>query len=527
MAEKLALVNGNILTMDDTRPRARAVYSFHGRILRVGSDSDVKPLIDAETEVIDLKGKTVVPGFIDCHAHPLGYGYGLMRVNCRSPPVESIEEIIEKIRLAAKEKPAGAWILGTGYDDFKLAEKRHPNRWDLDKAAPENPVMITRMCGHVSVVNSHALKLAGITRDTPDPEKGQIDRQQQTGEPTGVLRGPARGPIGGLIPPPTPEDMREAVRLAAEGFVARGVTSVSDAGSGRDTVQAVWKAVHEDGIPLRFNLMMAQSTLDHVLEVGAATGFGDDHIKMGALKMVLDGSTTGRTAAVSVPYLDTPGNSGIFYQDLQSFRETFVKAHKAGLQVGVHAIGDRAITQVLDAIEEALKASPRKAHRHRIEHCGICTPEINLRIRDLRALPVPQPIFLWGEGESYRAGLGAERVEQVYPMRSWLDLGIATPMSSDCPSTSGGELISPLLGIHVAVNRRTDADKELGPSQKITPYEGLKAYTVYSAYACFEDDNKGSITEGKLADFAVLEDDPTQIEPAGIKDIRVHMTIID
>jgi len=524
---KLALTNGNVITMDEEHPKAQAVFVVNGIITKVGTNTEVWALIDNETEAIDLKGKTLVPGFVDCHAHPMSFGQALSRVDCRTPPTHSIKEMVKKIRLAAAEKRPGEWIIGNGYDDFKLAEKRHPNRWDLDEAAPNNPVIVTRMCGHVTVANSYALRLGGVTKETKDPEGGRIDRDSATGEPTGVLRGPAQGLLRGLRPPATMKDLGKAINLASKEFLARGVTSVSDAGvGGADTVKAYLTAIREDGMSLRVNMMMSLNTLQELAKLGLSTGFGDEKIRIGAIKIVLDGSSTGRTAAVSEPYLDTPGNTGILYMSLEELNKNVLAAHRAGFQVGIHAIGDRAIVAVLDAYEAALKELPRKDHRHRIEHCGICSQSIVARIKALGVLPVPQPIFLYGEGESYRAGLGEERVKWAYPMKSFLENGIRVPMSSDCPATSGAELISPLLGIYVAVTRKTDAERELGPEQKISAYEGLKAYTLNSAYACFEEDKKGSIEPGKLADFAVLAEDPLTVPPERIKDISVDSTIV-
>ncbi|MDH5200998.1 MAG: amidohydrolase, partial [Candidatus Bathyarchaeota archaeon] len=414
-----------------------------------------------------------------------------------------------------------------GYDDFKLAERRHPNRWDLDEAATDNPVIITRMCGHVSVANSLALQMAGITKDSADPKGGQIDRDQETGEPTGVLRGGAMAPIYKLIPPSDMEKLRRAFSLAAEQFLARGVTSISDAGVDSPlVVKAYQAAMREDGVPLRVNLMMSASMLDDLSRLGVQTGFGDDRLRIGAIKIVADGSSSGRTAAVSEPYEDAPGNTGIMYISREELDEKVLASHKAGFQVGVHAIGDRAISAVLDSYEKALKELPKSDHRLRIEHCGICTPAIVERIRGMGVVPVPQPIFLYGEGESYRAGLGEERVKWAYPLRSFLENGIVTPMSSDCPATSGTELISPLLGIYVAVTRRTDSGRELGPEQRIGVEDALRCYTLNSAYATFEDDVKGSIETGKLADFAVLSEDPTRMAKEKIKDIYVEMTVV-
>ncbi len=523
----MALINGKVITMDESNPRALAVFVLGDKILKVGSGAEIEVLMDDDTTVIDLEGKTLIPGFIDCHAHPMGYGQSLMAVNCATPPVASIKEMIERIGEATEGKPSGEWILGRGYDDFKLAERRHPNRWDLDDVTPRNPVMITRLCGHISAVNSLALEMAGISKNTPDPEGGRIDKDLKTGEPTGVLRGGARQALREFIPPPTFRQLRKGINLAAEKFLARGVTSVSDAGVGSPlNVRAYQAAIRDDGIPLRLNLMMSSEVLGELMSLGIETGFGDDRLRIGAIKIVFDGSSSGRTAALSEPYEDVHDSTGILYLNQEELNQRVLAAHRAGFQVGVHAIGDRAIIGVLDAFEAALKELPRGDHRLRIEHCGINSPAIVNRIKEMGVVPVPQPIFLYGEGESYRAGLGEERARWAYPMRSWMDAGITVPMSSDCPATSGEELISPLLGIYVAVTRKTDAGVELGPEQRMGVDRALKAYTLNSAYATFEEGVKGSIEPGKLADFAVLSEDPTAVPSDSIKDIAVDMTII-
>jgi hypothetical protein len=413
-----------------------------------------------------------------------------------------------------------------GYDDFKLTEKRHPNRWDLDKAAPKNPVLINRLCGHVSVANSLALKLAGISKDTKDPEGGEIDRDPETGEPIGILRGGARAPIRKIMPPASFDELKKGIKLAAKEFIARGVTSVSDAGVDDPTVVKAYKAAIDEGMPLRVNMMMSRDLLSDLKKLGLETSFGDDKLRIGAIKMVFDGSFSGRTAAMSKPFKDTLDNSGILYMSQKELNEGVEASHMAGFQVGVHAIGDRAILGVLDAYEEALKNHPKRDHRFRIEHCGINSNEIVARIKKLGVIPIPQPIFLFGEGESYRAGLEEEDLKWAYPVRAWLDAGINVALSSDCPATSGEELISPLLGIYVAVTRKTDAGHELGPEQSIGVEEALKAYTLGGAYATFEEDIKGSIEPGKLADLTVISKDPTSVDAERIKDLSVEMTII-
>ncbi len=527
LKKKLAFINGNVITMDETNPKAQAVLVIDDKIFKVGSDEEIKKLIDEDTDVIDLEGQTLVPGFVDCHAHPLNFGLALMSVDCKTPSANSIKEIVEKIQVVAEEKLDGAWIIGRGYDDFKLSEKRHPNRWDLDEAAPNNPVIITRFCEHISVVNSLALELAGISEDTEDPEGGQIDRDPKTSEPTGILRWGAKELVLRIIPPPSVEQLRKAIILASEQFLAKGVTSVSEAGEiNASAMKAYQIAIWEDSMPLRINLMMPISMLGFLRKLGFSSGFGDDRLRIGPIKIIADGSTSGRTAALSEPYEDSPENIGMMYLSQNELNNIVLTAHSAGFQVGVHAIGDRAISAVIDAIELALEQLPKTDHRHRIEHCGINSSTIITRLKKLGIIPVPQPIFLYGEGESYRAGLGEDRVKWAYPLKSYIESGITTPMSSDCPCTSGCELISPLLGIYVAVTRMTDAGREIGAEQKIEVKDALKAYTLNSAYVTFEEGVKGSIEPGKLADFVVLSDDLLNVRDNEIKDIYVEMTII-
>jgi len=525
--DKTALINGNVLTIDDDNHRAEAVLAVGDRIACVGSNKEIEGLIDEETEVIDLGGMTLVPGFIDCHAHPIMYGLALMSVNCSSPPMRSIRDIVDAFNEEAYEKGPGTWLIGLGYDDFKLEEGQHPTRWDLDPVTPENPVIVTRLCGHIIVANSFALEKAGITKDTKDPEGGRIDRDPETGEPNGVIRGGAMTLVWKAMPSTPPEALRKAVNLMADQFLARGVTSVSDAGvDDPQNIRVYQEAIWEDGMPLRVNLMMSTRVQSELDKLGLRTGFGDERLRIGAIKIVFDGSSSGRTAALTEPYEDVPESTGILYMSHEELYERVQAAHTAGFQVGVHAIGDRAITGVLNAYEKVLSESPKEDHRFRIEHCGLNDPSILAKIKEMGVIPVPQPIFLYGEGESYRVGWGEERVKWAYPMRSWLDAGITPAMSSDCPATSGEELISPLLGVYVAVTRKTDAGKELGPEQRISAEEALRAYTLNGAYATFEDGIKGSIERGKLADFTVLSEDPTAVPPEKIKEISVEMTII-
>lgn len=518
--KKLALLNGNVLTMDEKRPSAQAVLVHGDKIVDIGTDAQIESQVDDDTEVINLEGKTLIPGFIDCHAHPMWFGLTKRQVNCST--VTSIKEIVDRIREAAEKKKESEWIIGSGYDDFTLKEKRHPNRWDLDAASPKNPVFITRICGHISVVNSAALELANITKEMDNPQGGQIDKDPKTGKPTGVLRERAIDIVAKIVPPPTVDELREAINTASQDFVSMGVTSATDAGvSSADEMVAYQKAIQKDAMPLRITLMYSIDLLSKLKALGITTTFGNDRLKIGGIKIILDGSMTGRTAAVSKPYRDDPGNTGIMYYSQGELNKKVLRAHKAGFQVGIHAIGDRAIKSALDAYESALEKSPKENHRHRIEHCSICSYGVVRRLKELDILPVPQPLFLFGSGDNYKAGLGDEGVARSYPLRSFLDQGIPVSMSSDSLG-----VLNPFLGIYTAVTRKTFAGKDVGSKQRITIKEAFKAYTLHSAYADFDEHSKGSIEIGKLADFAVLSHDPYRIEPETIKDLKVELTII-
>lgn len=521
----LVLQNGIIYTMEEQMPTTAMVGVKGGRIASL-DQKEIKPLITSKTEVVDLKGKVVLPGFIDAHCHILKHGLNLSNVDCSYPNIKSIEDIKDKIAERSKSLPKGKWIIGWGYDDSKLQEKRHPSRYDLDDAAGDHYVVIVRTCAHMMVANSKALKLSNIDRDTADPKGGKIDRDS-SGEPTGLLRELAQDLVNKVIPPPSFSDLYQALTLASDEYVRHGITSIGEAGVGLTTgnlleievFQAAWK---QSNLLLRVYLMVMYDFLDELIKLGIQPGFGDEYLRISSIKMFLDGGFGGRTACLRRPYEGSQNDAGILYFEQEELDSKVLRAHAAGFQLAIHAIGDKAIENVLNSYEEALKIHPRIDHRHRIEHCGLCTPDLMERIKKLNIIPIPQAAVLYYLGDSFLANLG-ERVRWAYPLKSWIGRGLIPAGSSDSPVVP----VMPMMGIYSAVNRQTISNAPIVPEESLTVREAIKMYTTYAAYASFEDTLKGTIKPGKYADFVVLEEDPFMVQPNYIKNISVAHTIIN
>lgn len=522
LAPDLILLNGNILTVDEDFYRAEAVAIKDGIILRVGDNREVKPLAGKGTKIIDLRGKAVLPGFNDAHCHMWMFGVQLSQINCRSPPTKSIAEILEKIGRRVKRTPPGRWIVGWGYDDTKLAEKRHPNRWDLDKVSPKNPVALRRTCGHTMVVNTRALEIVGYGKETPQPEGGEIEKDPNSGEPTGILRETAMSPVNDITRAYSVEEIEEAIKLACQHGLREGLTSYQEAGLLTNAIKAYQRLHAREELPVRVYMMVSSDILDGILEAGITTGFGDDWLRVGPIKVMMDGGMGGKTAALYEPYEGTKDNVGIIYMSQEKLDSLVKRAHDAGFQIAIHAIGDRAIDVSLNALERAIKENPREDHRHRIEHCGLSTPPLTGRLRRLGVLPAGQPPFLYNIGDSFNTNLGPKRIKWTYPFKTWFEEGLRPSGSSDRPVVLG----APLLGIWAAVNRETEAGVVLAPEEGVTPEQAIRMYTINAAYASFEEGVKGSIEPGKLADLVVLSDDPTRVPPQKIRDIKVLKTIV-
>jgi predicted amidohydrolase YtcJ len=524
MVEAWVYTNGTILTMDRLQPEVEAVGVIGDRIVAVGSREVVEEALPRGFSTFDLAGRTMTPGFNEAHNHMIGYGTALGHIDAGFPAVRSIAEIVEAVRERAESTPEGEWIIGRGYDDNKLDDKRHPNRHDLDAATTRHPVMIVNGSGHLSAVNSEALRLAGVTASTPDPTGGHFVRDEH-GEATGVLHETAQEPIRACIPEPTVEDYVEALRRCNDAYVRAGITSSQDASSTTaDQVRAYQLAVERGVLKLRTSMMIREHLLPHLLGLGVVQGLGNERLRVGPVKLFIDGSLIGRTAAVTIPFLEDPAedNLGLTMMPREQFEDYVMQAHTAGFQIAVHAIGDRGIDWVLDAYEKALTAHPRDDHRHRIEHCGICRPDILDRIQRLGVVPVSQPVFIIEYGDGFIRHLGLERVQLTYPFRSFLERGIRLVFSSDCPVSH----FAPLKSMQAAVTERTGSGASYALEEAVTVEEALEMYTVAGAYATFEEDIKGQIKAGMLADFTVLAEDPRGVDPMTLAELEVSATVI-
>jgi len=529
-AADLIFVNGNGLTMEDTRPRVQAIAMNNGKIAAVGDNTAIQEYIGRRTEVIDLKGKTFMPGLHDAHLHFIGYGLTLQMVELRG--VTSVAEVAERVRAKAAATPPGEWIVGTGWDNNLFREGRYPNRQDLDAAAPAHPVLLTRVCGHVRAVNSRALTLAGIDRETADPAGGKIDRDAD-GEPTGILRERAGFIVLQHVPPPSYDRLKDALRRAVREAHAVGITSVTtdDIRDDRVTVFSdnlrLYRELWEAGEPtVRASLEIRDIVLDDLLEYWRTTGPGDDRLKVVSLKLFQDGALGARTAVLRDPYASDPNSRGIPYHPQAELDELVAAGHAAGLQVAIHAIGDGAIDACLTAFERAQAAHPLRDPRHRIVHYNVIDAAILRRTRELGAIADIQPAFVALNGQWVEQHLGPERARMTYTWKTMLDYGIPCAGGSDCPITP----LAPLLGVWSAVTRHayytTDSSYFL-PAERLSVGSALQLFTRGSAYADFDEQKKGTLTPGKLADLTILAADPLVVTPDEIKDIPVEMTVVD
>ncbi|MDP2857091.1 MAG: amidohydrolase [Bacillota bacterium] len=524
--------NANVITMDAQRPRARSFVVLQDRIVAVG-DGETREWGDARR--VDLGGLTVVPGFNDAHNHMLNFGLTLGHLDVGYPAVQSIQDVVRLVRERASGTPTGEWILARNYDENKLLEKRPPTRQDLDYAAPRHPVLIAQNSGHMCVLNTLGLQASGITDETPDPEGGRIVHDDE-GHLTGLLQERAQRLVEVRSARPRLAEMKRALERAGSHYLSEGITSTQEAGVGAISphqIRAFMEARREGLLNVRVYMMISTEAFRHIpgqmpdpahfgLDLGLATGFGDDWLKIGPMKLFADGSLIGRTCAMYEPYANEPDNTGFFAEDPGHLQQKILDAHRSGWQVAVHAIGDRAISTVLDAYEEALTSAPRYGSRHRIEHCGVLNAGLIERIRRLGVVPVPQQPFISQLGDGFRRVLGEERTRLCYPMKSLVRAGIPVPGSSDRPVVMG----APILGIHDAVNQLTASGQPYVPEEAVSPEEALRFYTVGSAYASFEEHLKGSLTPGRLADFVVLDRDPTRVDKSEIKDTRVLCTVV-
>jgi predicted amidohydrolase YtcJ len=516
----LILHNANIYTSNPSFPKSQAIAISNGKIMAVGNDRDILYLAGSKTRKLDIGGKTITPGFIDAHSHPASSGYEHLRnVDC---DLRSIGEIQDAIKKASLSKPPGDWVSGFKYDDTKTIEKKYITRYDLDIITDLHPIVIRHRGGHTAYVNSMALKNAKIDRNTPDPQGGQIVRDEN-GEPTGLLKENAIDLIFTLIPNnQTEKDQQEGVKIITEMMSKSGITSVTDAYGLQSDLKAYRNAFAAGDLKSRINCMIAYYEIDAMISQGVKTGDGDNWIRIGGMKLTCDGSISERTARLSQPYIGKPNDYGIIVMDEEELYEYAIKAQKANWQIGIHANGDVGIDKSLNVFERIQKEHPRKEPRFRLEHCTVINKELIKRIKKLNVIPCPFSTYVYFHGEKM-IHYGQERLENMFAVKSFLDAGINVTQTSDYPPGP----FEPMMAIQSSVTRTDMSGNIWGASQKISVEDAIKVGTINGAYASYEENIKGSLEIGKLADLVVLDKDPTQVDPSTIIDIKIERTMVD
>ena len=521
----VVFTNGKIWTVDSSAPEAEAVAVFNGRIINVGSSKAVQKYVGKNTKIIDLKKQRMLPGFIDNHTHFMNGGFQLQSVDLRTAKSEN--DFASIIKKRSDERP-GKWITGGDWDHDLWKSGKLPAKEMIDAYTPNTPVFVNRYDGHMALANSYVLKLAGINKNTPDPAGGTIVRDPVTGEPTGLLKDEAMTPIYGMIPAPTDDDMLTAARGGLDEARKHGVTSIQDMAysNGERDIKTYVELKRRGELTARMNCVSYISNWKSLALSGVQSPFGDEMIRIGFMKAFVDGSLGSSTALFFEKFLneDTYGLPMDVVIDGRLERWA-TSADSSRLQLRVHAIGDSANSLTLDMFERIVKKNPVWDRRFRIEHAQHIHPKDFKRFAALGVIASVQPYHAIDDGRWAVKRIGDTRCKTTYPFRSFLDNGIKMCFGSDW--TVGP--LDPLLGIYAAATRRTiDGANPNGwyPEQKITVKEAIECYTVNNAYAAFEENEKGSITVGKLADFVLLSDDILSIDPTAIERTQVVMTVL-
>ncbi|CUT05232.1 amidohydrolase [Candidatus Kryptobacter tengchongensis] len=517
----LIFINGKIWTVDKTKPVAQAVAVLGDKIIAVGSNSEIKKLAGKNTQIVDLKGKLMLPGFIDDHTHFVSGGFQLMSVDLRD--AKTPEEFALRIREYAEKKP-GKWITGGDWDHELWGGELPRKEW-IDQYTQNTPVFVTRYDGHMGLANSLALKLAGVTKETPDPPGGLIVRDEK-GEPTGILKDEAMSLIYRIIPEPSLEERINAIKLALEEAKKLGLTGIHDIGTVED-FKAYQELYKKGELTIRVFLRLPISQWEELAKVGIQVPFGNEYIRIGSLKAYADGSLGSMTALFFDPYDENPNTKGLATDIVIDGRleKWAIEADKAKLQLSIHAIGDSANSLVLSLFEKIVRENPAWDRRFRIEHAQHIHPKDFARFKDLNVIASMQPYHAIDDGRWAEKRIGKERCKTSYAFRTFIDNGVKLCFGSDWNVAP----LSPILGIYAAVARQTlDGKHPEGwfPEQKISVAEAVECYTINNAYAEFAENEKGSITPGKLADFVVLSDNIFNIPPEKIKDVKVLMTVL-
>jgi predicted amidohydrolase YtcJ len=524
-AADLVVTNARIWTSDPARPEAEALAVIGERIVAVGSQKEVEAWRGPGTEVLDAGGRRVLPGFDDAHLHFFDGSAKLAQVKLKD--ARSPEELARRVAEQARALPKGEWVLGGTWDDQAFEHPRLPTRQDVDALTPDTPVFVDRYDGHMALANSLALKLAGVTAGSADPAGGEIVRDAE-GEPTGILKDAAMGLVYRVVPPPSHESRLRTIRQGLRHAASLGLTSVQDMNPAYADVAAYAELAERGELTLRIYAAPLETQWEDQAKLGLRRAFGSAWLRLGALKGYADGSLGSTTAYFFEPYTDDPSTRGLLSDEMQplaAMRERLTGADAAGLQLCIHAIGDRAISMVLDLFEEVRKANGERDRRFRIEHAQHMAPGDFARFAELGVIASVQPYHAIDDGRWAEARIGPERAQTTYAFRRFLDTGVRLALGTDWPVAP----LDPLETLYAAVTRATLDGRHPGgwiPEQKITLAEAVAAYTTGSAYAEFQERDKGSLAPGKLADLVVLSEDVFAVPPERIRDVRVETTVV-
>ena len=529
----LILYNGNIRTFATETSTCEALACAGSRIVASGDSDDIRRLAGPDTQTIDLKGRTAIPGLTDTHVHLSEKGTAEMElVDCRDfyVDVSSVADILQRLANAAASAPRGSWIVahGSPMQDFRISDKRFPDKHDLDRAVPSHPVSIS-FGAHVTIGNSLALAAAKITRDTPDPAGGHIRHDPQTGEPTGELHERAQLILRKVAPEFNYLQLKDGIVFALDQCLQRGVTTVHDIVRYAEPVRAYQEIYKEGRMHARVSILprVIESMIDSksLIELGLITGFGNDWLRIGGVKMSIDGGITGRNACFHEPYENDEHNHGIIRIQQDELNHTVQICHDAGLRCCVHAIGDKAFDMALDAYENAIDHSPRKDHRHRIEHMGnwLATPKLIQRMVRSGIVAIPNIAFAYYIGDAILDCVGERRLTKAFPFRTLLKNGVIIAGGSDSP---GYWPVDPLRDIATAASRKMRWGDVWVPEERISVNEAFAMHTTTASWVGFEEKEKGTLEIGKLADIAVVAEDPFAIAPEKIRELKVEMTLV-
>ena len=520
-------VNGVIQTLTGAGPAPEAVGVGGGRIEAVGSEADIRGLAGGSCEVVDLKGAVLFPGFIDCHNHLMIFGYFLDGLDVSPAQVGRIDDILGLVKAQVDQVQDGDWIKGSRFIDYQLAENRYPTRHDLDAVSPNNPVILYHTSFHACVLNSLALDELGITAETEPPAGGLIEKDPQSRQPTGVLHDTAMMNVFNqlfnqdMATMPASQRIEICSRATAE-FAAKGLVGAADALVTPLSLSVYQETAAAGRLKVRIYAMNEISVSEGLMASGLSTGFGDDWLKIGPIKIFEDGGMSNRTAAVSTPYLTLPETKGLKVFTREEMIAAVGRAHGLGFQVAVHSQGDDGLADTLDAFESVLGPRSDNPLRHRIEHAGCLYPPLLARAASMKIGISIQPAFFSSLGDGWIEAFGLEGAGRLYPFKSMLKAGLPLGLSSDCPVIPP----DPRIGFRDAALRKTGAGVVLGPEEALSPDEVLRLYTMGAAYLSFDEKVAGTIEAGKRADFTVLAADPRSIPPEEVADIPFRMTVV-